>query len=855
MKLCILLIFFLICSFVCFAQTTYTFENHQVLDIGNNTKVEILRSRGEGLAEECEVIYYTTKRQDGKRMWQSVRQLKEEERAGRIAKEAANTSLKKNTATNLANNVNTSAESLKNIAKVAFKPPGPTLQEQVRKADSLAKIRGREIDRVLLASIEKEDSTEIDSTNIASPKKEGVSNSNSASPVPEKYVSPLLQNAEQKPLELVQPNTTKPADGANNSVVDSFEEIESDTLSFVKNYAAPTKSKTITPVETKKETQPLQQDALENKEPEKIVQEIKPPIADGEINFTQPNIQYSEVVTKAVLSIQVNTEQVMVVMPKPKAVANTSTSYSEKRSEITTPNFVDIKINDSKIIVLQSKKAMPPIVRNENVHAIVTTEKVVYAVELKTKPVFFIQMDISKVKIVDNNNNDEVVSDKMDENIITKPLVEKAVFYIKVDIRSVKIVSSKPVKPIIPVVKKVNNYNLLPLQTQAVFNLSIDFGSIKRKTLPVKLIADTIKKITPNYVTFPIVINPRVEIKTDTSKVKITTLPKPIEFVKKQVATYTTVPIILLGRFTVVQDNCTILSLSKKVKEIQIPLKVDLPTYSISVIETKPIFNLSIKPARIKISPAKPTISSSLPLPKLPINKDTILQPLANTIKNKEKGIEKNTINLVAVNRVDSMLLENADVNQNDFLKLVEVNQDGNLRKAIVVDKDNENRYKLQYQGSKNEENEWVSSEKINHWDTVNNAQYFLQKKSIQTSNRQTCLPTILPIINEEDTILNERVVASKILQLKTKENSQQKNNFSLLFVQINSSYLPSIKNDNADTSLKSSDATENMKVYSVRAKLKTCTQETGKSEAIVEDLRYSFFKNLVGKWECKKEE
>ena len=135
------LLLFVIMRFVSAAQTNPTFQNHQIIDIGNNTKVEILRSRGEGIAEECDVIYFTTKRQDGKRMWQSVRQLKEEERAGRIAKEAANPSLKKNSTVNLTTNINTSSDALKNIAKVAVRPPGPTLKEIIKKADSAAKAR------------------------------------------------------------------------------------------------------------------------------------------------------------------------------------------------------------------------------------------------------------------------------------------------------------------------------------------------------------------------------------------------------------------------------------------------------------------------------------------------------------------------------------------------------------------------------------------------------------------------------------------------------------------------------------------------------------------------------------------
>jgi len=70
------------------AQTERKYRNHEVIDVGNGQKVEILRSRGEGPLEEYDVIYYTDKRQLGTRMWQNAARLREEERAAILASEA-----------------------------------------------------------------------------------------------------------------------------------------------------------------------------------------------------------------------------------------------------------------------------------------------------------------------------------------------------------------------------------------------------------------------------------------------------------------------------------------------------------------------------------------------------------------------------------------------------------------------------------------------------------------------------------------------------------------------------------------------------------------------------------------------
>jgi hypothetical protein len=60
-------------------QQKRTYYPHEELELQDGLKVEILRSRGEGDNEELDVIYYTTKRQLGKRMWERADVIREKE--------------------------------------------------------------------------------------------------------------------------------------------------------------------------------------------------------------------------------------------------------------------------------------------------------------------------------------------------------------------------------------------------------------------------------------------------------------------------------------------------------------------------------------------------------------------------------------------------------------------------------------------------------------------------------------------------------------------------------------------------------------------------------------------------------
>lgn len=89
-------VLFVFCSLfasLAFAQAPKPFAAHEIIETGGGQKIEILKCRGEGPLEECDCIYYTDKRQNGKRMWQNANRIREEQKAGMLevnaAKEAA----------------------------------------------------------------------------------------------------------------------------------------------------------------------------------------------------------------------------------------------------------------------------------------------------------------------------------------------------------------------------------------------------------------------------------------------------------------------------------------------------------------------------------------------------------------------------------------------------------------------------------------------------------------------------------------------------------------------------------------------------------------------------------------------
>jgi outer membrane protein len=73
---------FIFNSFVS-AQVKRQYRQHEVIDAGNGLKIEILQCRGEGENAECDIIYYTEKRQQGKRQWEKVSKISEQEQGAK----------------------------------------------------------------------------------------------------------------------------------------------------------------------------------------------------------------------------------------------------------------------------------------------------------------------------------------------------------------------------------------------------------------------------------------------------------------------------------------------------------------------------------------------------------------------------------------------------------------------------------------------------------------------------------------------------------------------------------------------------------------------------------------------------
>lgn len=148
-------------------STTPIFRKHEVLEVGGGKKVEILGCRGEGPLQECDVIYYTDRRQTGTRMWRNANRLKEEERAAKLAK--GDRSVVEETAAS----VDTELIE-KNLAEAAINNKTPTqqqaaanlsLKEAARQADSTARARAKTLADATDNSAQQ-DSSEMDKVYI-----------------------------------------------------------------------------------------------------------------------------------------------------------------------------------------------------------------------------------------------------------------------------------------------------------------------------------------------------------------------------------------------------------------------------------------------------------------------------------------------------------------------------------------------------------------------------------------------------------------------------------------------------------------------------------------------------------------
>ena len=140
-------ILFLILSLITFSQTKQSYRNHEEISIGGGMKVEILKCTGEGAAEECDCIYFTDKRQTGNRMKVNANRLKEEERAAAIAS-GVNKKLKDlpGRAVVVDRADKEIPESIVPKVKAPGTPPDLSLEDAVKIADSMAKVRSALMD-------------------------------------------------------------------------------------------------------------------------------------------------------------------------------------------------------------------------------------------------------------------------------------------------------------------------------------------------------------------------------------------------------------------------------------------------------------------------------------------------------------------------------------------------------------------------------------------------------------------------------------------------------------------------------------------------------------------------------------
>jgi hypothetical protein len=153
-----------------FAQTKPSYRNHEEIDVGGGMKVEILKCYGEGPTEECDCIYFTDKRQTGTRMKQNANRLKEEERAANLARGITTpVSRTSGSSTNVAADNRTDKAIPASIAPnplVKATPRKPTLEEAVKRADSVARASSEKMKEGLSKTSAADDSTEMDKVYI-----------------------------------------------------------------------------------------------------------------------------------------------------------------------------------------------------------------------------------------------------------------------------------------------------------------------------------------------------------------------------------------------------------------------------------------------------------------------------------------------------------------------------------------------------------------------------------------------------------------------------------------------------------------------------------------------------------------
>ncbi len=414
-KLLLLIVVFFIATISAYAQPK-PYKPHQVIDMGSGQKVEILSCYGEGPLEECDCIYYTDRRQNGKRMKQNANRIREEEKAAQIVRDAAIKLRRQQIADSMALARSSGAkppekkekpvdenspeekekriqERIKNLGEQAKSAASPSLADIARISDSTAKARQQ-------SDVAKK--KDVPQKNDAAQKNEVVQKTTEPEKQPEDKPSKVVAKIEEvkTPEPVVQPKAepvvahTEPENKTAVSAFSSKNENEAvvDTVieqtSYVKqyggvtsNYAAPVPSKetqVAQPVVTKSpETPPVQ------KQPEQAsnatstpVKEEKPVEQKSETNNAQnkapekapepivnnANISKNETVTS---SKQPNdTIYLDQAVDKKEVTKNESTSNSSVEKQPARIDNAATPVTENKVEATSKTVEAPPVVKN-----------------------------------------------------------------------------------------------------------------------------------------------------------------------------------------------------------------------------------------------------------------------------------------------------------------------------------------------------------------------------------------------------------------------------------------------------------------------------------------------------------
>ena len=115
----------LVTIFSALSQDYQKLQPHEVVDMANGIKMEVLRFRDVGGKEECEVIYYTDKRQAGTRKWEPTSKVLKLKQASQLLKDASNVATK-----------NTRQKDVSDVSAIKNQPASASKTKELKKVNS-----------------------------------------------------------------------------------------------------------------------------------------------------------------------------------------------------------------------------------------------------------------------------------------------------------------------------------------------------------------------------------------------------------------------------------------------------------------------------------------------------------------------------------------------------------------------------------------------------------------------------------------------------------------------------------------------------------------------------------------------